>query len=145
MAAWGHRRDPIRVLLVDDEVEFCDALAKVLRRRRLVVEVAASGEQALSRLGAEACEVVVLDLKMPGLDGVETLRQIRARWPAIAVILLTGHGTVEAGIEALGEQAFDFLLKPVVAEKLVEVIEAAAQARREQSEAGGERRAEREK
>ena len=124
-------RDPIRVLLVDDEETYRETLAKVLRRRGMDVTTAGSGSDAVERLPGAGPEVVVLDLRMPGLDGLDTLREIRRREPAARVIILTGHGTPEAGLAAIRGEACDFLLKPVVVDRLVEVIEsAAAEARR---------------
>ena len=116
-----------RVLLVDDEAIFRDTLAKVLRARGLAVRTAAGGEEALVALAAEAADVVVLDLKMPGLDGLATLHRLRENAPHLPVIILTGHGTVDAGLTALTDLAFDFLLKPVSPDRLREVILAAVE------------------
>ncbi len=127
---------PIRVLLVDDEKAFTDSLAKVLRRRGLEVAVAASGEEGIAYLTQRDYDVVVLDLRMPGLDGLATLRRLKELRPTTQVIMLTGHGTVEAGIEALRLAAFDFVLKPAVTDRLVEVICAAGDARTETKDAG---------
>ncbi|MFH1177432.1 MAG: response regulator [Acidobacteriota bacterium] len=121
----------VRVLLVDDEEVFRETLAKLLRRRGLAVATAESGEQAISHLASTGCDVVVLDLRMPGIGGLETLRRIGELRPATRVIILTGHGTVTAGLEAIGQLAFDFLLKPVAPEQLAEVIIAAAEGRPE--------------
>ena len=126
---------PIRVLLVDDEEAFTDSLAKVLRRRGLEVAVASSGEESIAHLTERDCDVVVLDLRMPGLDGLATLNRLKELRPATQVIILTGHGTVEAGIEALRLAAFDFMLKPAVTDRLVEVICAAGDARTEAKDA----------
>lgn len=126
---------PIRVLLVDDEEAFTDSLAKVLRRRGLEVAVAASGEEGIAYLTQRDYDVVVLDLRMPGLDGLATLRRLKELRPTTQVIMLTGHGTVEAGIEALRLAAFDFMLKPAVTDRLVEVISAAGDARTETKDA----------
>lgn len=126
---------PIRVLLVDDEETFTDSLAKVLRRRGLEVAVAASGEEGIAYLTQRDYDVVVLDLRMPGLDGLATLRRLKELRPTTQVIMLTGHGTVDAGIEALRLAAFDFMLKPAVTDRLVEVISAAGDARTETKDA----------
>jgi len=123
------------VLLVDDEEAFTDSLAKVLRRRGLEVAVASSGEESIAHLTERDCDVVVLDLRMPGLDGLATLNRLKELRPATQVIILTGHGTVEAGIEALRLAAFDFMLKPAVTDRLVEVICAAGDARTEAKDA----------
>jgi DNA-binding NtrC family response regulator len=128
-AARGPSAGPIQVLLVDDEEAFTDSLAKVLRRRGLQVTVAASGEEGIAHLAEHDCDVVVLDLRMPGLDGLATLGRLKELRPTTQVIMLTGHGTVEAGIEALRLAAFDFMLKPAATERLVEVICAASDLR----------------
>lgn len=119
-----------RVLLVDDEEVFRKTLVKVLRARGMEVRDAPSGEEALTRLKESPADVVVLDLKMPGLDGIETLKRIVALRPDVQVVILTGHGTVQAGLEALSNLAFDFLQKPVGTDRLVEVILASVEERR---------------
>lgn len=119
-----------RVLLVDDEEVFRTTLAKVLRARGMEVRDAPGGEEALARLRESPADVVVLDLRMPGLDGLETLKRIVALQPDVKVVILTGHGTVQAGLEALSHLAFDFLQKPVGTDRLVEVILASTEERR---------------
>jgi DNA-binding NtrC family response regulator len=124
----------VSVLVVDDEAVYRDTLCKVLGRRGFRVGAAASGEEAL-RLVAQRCwDVMVLDLKMPGLDGMATLELVRRTSSATEVILLTGHGSVDAGIQAMRAQAFDFLLKPTSVDQLVGVIEGAAAKHRSLSE-----------
>ncbi|MBU4566235.1 MAG: response regulator [Desulfarculus sp.] len=112
----------ISVLLVDDEESYREALARRLSRRGLNVAQEADGEAALARLGAEAPDVVLLDVKMPGLDGLEVLRRIKKARPLTEVILLTGHAHLETSITGLERGAFDYLLKPVPLEELVEKI-----------------------
>jgi DNA-binding NtrC family response regulator len=90
------------------------------------VELAASGEQALAALARAPCDVVVLDLRMPGCDGLETLRRMREAGARARVIMLTGHGDAAAGLEAMAREVFDFLLKPIAVDQLVARIEAAA-------------------
>ena len=121
----------LKVALVDDEELFRETLAKLLRRRGLEVATAADGEAGVDLVRAMAPDVVVLDLRMPGIDGIETLRRIRGHRPDTRVVMLTGHGSVEAGVEALRAEAFDFLLKPVSPDQLVEVILAAVAAGRD--------------
>jgi DNA-binding NtrC family response regulator len=115
----------LRVLLVDDEATFRETLAKLLRRRGLEVATAANGKEGVERVLDHAPDVVVLDLKMPGMDGLATLARINQVRPGTRVVVLTGHGSVEAGVEALTAAAWDFLLKPINPDQLVEVIVAA--------------------
>jgi DNA-binding NtrC family response regulator len=122
----------VSVLLVDDEAGYRDALCKVLARRGYHVGSAASGEQALQLVARQRWDVMVLDLKMPGLDGLATLQVARRVSPATEVILLTGHGSVDAGLQAMRGEAFDFLLKPATVDQLLAVIEAAAAMHRPQ-------------
>lgn len=107
------------VLLVDDEVEFLETLEKRLRRRNMEVTVATSGEQALEVLGERSPDVVVLDVKMPGMDGIETLKEIKRRAPLVEVVMLTGHANVEVAIQGMEMGAFDYLMKPVDIDELV--------------------------
>ena len=116
----------VNVLVVDDEVGYRDALCKVLGRRGYRVGAAASGEEALQLVAQQRWDVMVLDLKMPGLDGLATLELVRRVSAVTEVIMLTGHGSVDAGVQAMRREAFDFLLKPTSVEQLVAVIEAAA-------------------
>ncbi|HMK33676.1 MAG TPA: response regulator [Desulfomonilaceae bacterium] len=112
----------IRVLLVDDEVQFVELLAERLDTRGFKVQTAFTGEEALLKLQQENVDVVVLDVFMPGKDGLETLRAIKQLQPLVEVIMLTGHATVETGIEGMRLGAFDYLLKPTETEELVAKI-----------------------
>jgi DNA-binding NtrC family response regulator len=112
----------IRVLLVDDEEEFVETLAQRLEVRDFDVATAYSGADALERLEDREIDVVVLDLQMPGVDGIEVLRKIKERKPLIEVIMLTGHATVETAIEGMKLGAFDFLTKPAETDELLEKI-----------------------
>lgn len=105
--------DPINVLLVDDEVEFLETLRKRLAKRNVNVSSAYSGEEAIGVMGREPVDVVVLDVKMPGMDGIETLRQIKKDHPMTEVIMLTGHANVEVAIQGMETGAFDYLMKPM--------------------------------
>lgn len=111
-----------RVLLVDDEEEFVRALAKRLRARGLEVDTAESGHRALEMAAAADYDVVVLDLAMPGIDGLETLRRLKESRPELQVLLLTGHGSIESGIKAMKTGAADFLQKPADFTELLEKI-----------------------
>lgn len=112
----------IRVLLVDDEEEFVDTLAQRLEVRNLAVATALSGSDALLQLEQREIDVVVLDLQMPGVDGIEVLREIKEKKPLIEVIMLTGHATVETAIQGMKLGAFDFLIKPTETEDLLKAI-----------------------
>jgi DNA-binding NtrC family response regulator len=111
------------LLLVDDEVEYLETLIKRLRRREVRARAAHSGEEALERLAQEPVDVVLLDVKMPGMGGIQTLREIKARHPLIEVILLTGHASVEVAIEGMELGAFDYLMKPVDLDELLHKIQ----------------------
>ena len=111
------------VLIVDDEEDFLDTLVNRLKKRGIDVAGCASGEQALELLKEKIFDVVILDIKMPGgMDGIETLREIKKIRPDAEVLLLTGHGSVETSVEGMKEGAFDYLLKPVKLEKLLEKV-----------------------
>jgi DNA-binding NtrC family response regulator len=119
------------VMLVDDEVGFVETMGKRLAKRDLGVETAFSGEEALKRLNEKAgTEVVILDVKMPGMDGIETLREIKKKFPLIEVIMLTGHATVETGIEGMKLGAFDYLMKPCDMDQLIDKVKTAAAKKR---------------
>jgi DNA-binding NtrC family response regulator len=117
------------VLLVDDEPNFVTALAERLEARGLRVETAASGEGALERARARVFDAVLLDMAMPGLDGLETLRGLLAINPDQQVILLTGRATLQQGVEAMKLGALDLLEKPADIALLVTRIEDAARRR----------------
>ena len=122
----------IRVLLVDDEEEFVETLAQRLEVRDFDVATALNGADALERLEEREIDVVVLDLQMPGVDGIQVLRKIKERKPLIEVIMLTGHATVETAIEGMKLGAFDFLIKPAETEELLEKIARAFSRKTEQ-------------
>jgi DNA-binding NtrC family response regulator len=116
-----------RVLLVDDEALYIESLAKVLRRRGLDPETANDGPTALSCLQEAEFDVVVLDLRMPGMDGIATLEAIRRRDSVTPVLLLSGHADVSRASAALKSGATDFLTKPCPVETLAAAIEDAAE------------------
>jgi DNA-binding response OmpR family regulator len=117
----------IRVLVVDDEEDFATALVERLRRRGFAADTVFTGRAALERLSRATHDVVVLDLKMPGIDGLTTLREIKRAGLDVAVIVLTGHATVASGIDGMQIGAADFLQKPVDLEALCTAIRAAAE------------------
>jgi DNA-binding NtrC family response regulator len=123
------------ILLVDDEVPFVETMTKRLTKRDLTVLGAFSGQQALSLLEQkDQIEVVILDVKMPGLDGIDTLKRIRADFPLAEVIMLTGHATVESAIDGMKLGAFDYLMKPCDLDHLIEKVVEAAERRRKHEE-----------
>lgn len=107
------------VLLVDDESEFLETLVKRLRKRKLNTTGVGSGEEALEVLRTEPVDVVVLDVKMPGMDGIETLRAIKKIRPLVEVIMLTGHANMEVAITGMELGAFDYLMKPMDIDELL--------------------------
>ena len=115
----------MKVLLVDDEEEFVKALAERLKMRDLRSDTVLDGEEALSYVEGQEPDVMVLDLKMPGIDGMEVLRQVRKAYPKIQVIILTGHGSERHEEEAKRLGAFDYLEKPVNLDVLVKKMKAA--------------------
>jgi DNA-binding NtrC family response regulator len=107
------------VLLVDDEGEFLDTLVKRIQKRNVNATGVNSGEEALAFLGKNPVDVVVLDVRMPGLDGIETLRALKKQYPLTEVIMLTGHASLEVAIEGMELGAFDYLMKPVEIDDLL--------------------------
>ena len=113
------------VLLVDDEVPFVETMSKRLSKRQLMVLPAYTGREALEKLGKNAVDVVILDVKMPGMDGIQTLREIKKTHPLVEVIMLTGHATIETAVEGMRLGAFDYLMKPCEIEELLAKVEEA--------------------
>ncbi len=123
------------VMLVDDEVDFVETMTKRLQKRELKVIAAHSGEKALDMLAEnQNLEVVILDVKMPGMDGLEVLPQIKKRFPLVEVIMLTGHATIESAIEGMKAGAFDYLMKPCDIDTLLAKVEEAAGKKRAHAE-----------
>jgi DNA-binding NtrC family response regulator len=119
------------VLLVDDEIEFIETFSERLVLRNLAISKAFSGEEALQVLEENTnVEVVILDVKMPGMDGIETLAEIKKKFPLMEVIMLSGHADVESAIEGMKQGAFDYLMKPCDMDQIIaKVTEAAAKKR----------------
>ncbi|MBN1102340.1 MAG: response regulator [Deltaproteobacteria bacterium] len=111
--------ESFRVLVVDDEEEFVNTLVKRLNLRGAAASGAGSGQEALNFLDERPADVVVLDVKMPDMDGIETLRAIKGRHPLVEVIMLTGHASLEVAIEGMEAGAFDYLMKPVNMDELL--------------------------
>jgi two-component system response regulator CpxR len=112
----------IRVLLVDDEKDFIDVLAERLEARDFTASKAYSGDEAMGLIREKDVDVVLLDVQMPGKDGVTVLKEIKAFNPLVEVIMLTGHSTVESAVEGMKIGAYDYLLKPMETKDLVEKI-----------------------
>jgi DNA-binding response OmpR family regulator len=111
--------ETFNILLVDDEVDFVDTMAKRLELRDFVVHGVHRGEAGLEALETFPADVVVLDVMMPGIGGVEALRQIKQRFPHVEVIILTGYTSTETAIEVMEIGAFDYLIKPIAFEELL--------------------------
>jgi DNA-binding NtrC family response regulator len=126
------------VLLVDDEASFLQTLAKRISKRDLKVDTAPGGREALDKLkaggGASAFDVVILDVKMPGMDGLEALAAIKQQHPNVEVIMLTGHATVESAIDGMKAGAYDYLMKPCDIDLLLAKIDRAVMKKREHEE-----------
>jgi DNA-binding NtrC family response regulator len=116
-----------KVLLVDDEKKFLEVMSERLTTRGVTVTTATSAAEALEQIEANLFDAVILDLKMPGMDGIEALKRMKAKRPELQIILLTGHATVEKGVEAIKLGAMDFVEKPVDLESLGEKIKQAKQ------------------
>jgi DNA-binding NtrC family response regulator len=117
--------DALRVLLVDDEESYLETAAKIFRRKGVDVELCSIGKDVVAILKEKKCQVVVLDLKMPGMTGQEVLREIKGSLPAVQVIILTGHATSDDAAVCLTSGAFDFLIKPVEMSHLMDRIRTA--------------------
>lgn len=115
------------ILLVDDEVAFVETMTKRLTKRELRVISAHSGSEALECMGKNRnVDVVILDVKMPGMDGIETLKELKKDFPLTEVIMLTAHATIETAIDGMKMGAFDYLMKPCNLDQLIEKVKEAA-------------------
>lgn len=123
-----------RVLLVDDERDFLEVLTRRLGKRDVNVAGVTSGEEALQYLQAKPIDVAVLDVKMPGMDGLTALREIKKLNPLIEVIMLTGHASLEVALEGMRSGAFDYLMKPAEIDELLYKIQDAHRAKTIQEE-----------
>ncbi len=125
------------ILLIDDETQFLATMAKRLRKRGFLVREAGSGQEGLRELEAQPAEVVVLDVGMPDMDGIQVLREIKMRFPRMQVLMLTGHADMEVAISGMAMGAFDYLMKPVELEILVGKIREACSRRKNAGEEKG--------
>lgn len=114
-----------RILIVDDEERFCITLQKILRRKELEVDTARSGMEALQEIKQKTYDVVILDVKMPGLSGIETLKEIKKFDSGIEIILLTGHASVDSGIDGMRLGAYDYIMKPCETDILMDAVNSA--------------------
>ena len=122
--------EKMKMMLVDDEEQFLSTTQKLLSRKGYQVLTATNGSQALEKLKTHDIHVVVLDVKMPGMDGIETLKAIKWTYPLIEVIMLTGHATMASAIDGLKSGATDYLVKPTDVQRLIEKAEEAFGKRR---------------
>jgi DNA-binding NtrC family response regulator len=125
---------PTRVMLVDDEKDFVEMLSLRLEEIGERVTSAYSGRECLQILEKKEIDVVILDILMPGMDGIATLKEIKKRFPLVEVIMLTGHGTTESAVDGMKLGAFDYLLKPARFEELTVKLESARKRKDEQEE-----------
>jgi DNA-binding NtrC family response regulator len=112
----------INILLVDDECDFVETMVKRFGIRKMPIDSAKSGQEALAALEAKDYDVVILDVRMPGMDGLEVLKLIRERAPLTEVIMLTGHASLEAGMQGMNLGAYDYVLKPADFDDLLDKV-----------------------
>ncbi|MBU0464785.1 MAG: response regulator [Proteobacteria bacterium] len=110
----------MRIMLVDDEERYLQTTRKLIEKKGYEVLTALSGEEALEKLKPQNVHVVILDVKMPGMDGNQTLKAIKTLYPLVEVIMLTGHGTMDSAIDGLKSGAFDYLVKPADIDDIIE-------------------------
>ena len=125
---------PTKVLIVDDEKDFVEMFSLRLEAQGERVSTAYSGADALNVLGHIAIDVVILDIRMPGMDGIDTLKEIKKLYPNVEVILLTGHGSTETAVKGMKLGAFDYLMKPADFEDIKIKLENARNRKDEQDE-----------
>ncbi|MCP3941726.1 MAG: response regulator [Desulfobacteraceae bacterium] len=124
----------IKILLIDDEEEFVTTLAERLELRGYLCQTAGDGESGISKISHQTFDIAILDLMMPGLNGLNTLRQIKMIDKELPVILLTGHGSTKDGMEGMRIGAFDFLMKPLDISTLIDKIKSAVDSKSTQEE-----------
>lgn len=122
-------KDTLKVLIADDEIEFASTIVARLNLRKFAASMVNSGKAALAAIEQEPPDVLLLDLKMPDLDGLEVLASLKEKYPNLAVIILTGHGSFEAGRQGMELGAYDYIMKPVDLNLLIGKIEEAFQSK----------------
>ena len=123
------------IMIVDDEAPFVETITKRLSKKGFSVVGAYSGDEALKKLESNRMiDVVILDVKMPGMDGIDTLKEIKKKFPLLEVIMLTGHATVESAIDGMKLGAFDYLMKPCEMDQLLDKIGEAKDKKRKHEE-----------
>ncbi|MFH1488356.1 MAG: response regulator [Pseudomonadota bacterium] len=122
--------EEMKILLVDDEERFLETTQKLLGKKGYDILIAVSGTEALRILASQTIHVVILDVKMPGMDGLAVLKEIKTLHPLVEVIMLTGHGTVESAVDGLKSGATDFLVKPTDVDILIQKAEEAFEKRK---------------
>ncbi|MBU0992077.1 MAG: response regulator [Proteobacteria bacterium] len=130
----GKIRIPTRVLVVDDEKDFVEILSNRLEEAGETVSSANSGQECLKVLDEKTIDVVILDIKMPGMDGMDVLKEIKKRHPLVEVIMLTGHGSTETAVDGMKAGAFDYLLKPADFSELTKKLVGARKRKDDQEE-----------
>ena len=113
----------VQLLIVDDEERFLTTTKTLMEKRGIPTRIAASGEEALRIIDESPVDVVILDVKMPGMDGEETLRRMKQKYPLIEVIMLTGHGSVDSAVVGLKMGANDYVLKPCDISEMLKKVE----------------------
>ena len=116
-----------KILIVDDETDFTETMAKIFFRRGIAVDTTNSCSKALAKIAADPFAVIIMDVSMPGIDGSQCLMKIKQQWPLSEVIILTGHASVNSGVEGMRGGAFDYCLKPIDSNELLEKIELACE------------------
>ena len=111
-----------KLLLVDDEADFLEIMAKFFSRRKISIETAGGCMEALDWIGKDSFDVVILDVNMPGLGGIECMAEMKKVQPDLEVIILTGHASINAGLIGMKKGAFDYCLKPIDFDELLEKI-----------------------
>jgi len=125
---------PTKVLVVDDEKDFVEMLSLRLKEMGEMVDAVYNGQDCLNKLEGNDIDVVILDIKMPGMDGIETLKEIKKKFPMVEVVMLTGHGSAESAVEGMKLGAFDYLLKPADIDSLTEKVNGARKRKEEHEE-----------